>query len=546
MDVAIEFDSTAKQINIVVTSIAAQVFTVEVTDPLGTVTSSGTLETGNTTETITLPSLAGVTLEGVYGLKLVPTSGVAELETFDIQVDYCPIAVATGRFIFDCTAKLGNYTDTTSYPDTATVTRALTITPPQLSGAVPALITATTSSKSFEITHGNVSYFAQFESAYAYPIASETNVGVTLSGDLYLNTTGTVECEGNLCVLKNCINEIFLGIANKIKKQGGWMFLSKKDQDTFTLLSTYIALHTIYVNCNDTDNALIQYNNIKTIVDCECDCDCDDASGLPYELTGDGIVIADGIIDLIGDDYIGVSIVDGVATLSFDDSSLPSTTITIGTDTPDDIEIIGGGGATPKVNFIGTVPATHPALVYNGDISGRISASWNATTQTLGITLGYEVSVVSASGAKEYLSVSASGVGGNSPQYNVTINDGALIVVDTTVASNGIQLGGGTRRTIGQVTQYSRNVAFDPLATTPPIQTTFAGEIPTANAPSQGIFCPIFYQGDLTEGIAGVVQVLSTGSIIVSFDKNFYSAWTSLPVGSMIFSFTGTWLSPNT
>lgn len=547
MVVNIDFNSVTEAIDIVVTSIASQRFYIEVTDPLGSVVLTPAIETGNTTETLDIPSLAGVALEGQYRLRLIEISGVSDAEEFDITVDYCPIKAATGKFTFDCTSKIGSYTDTTVYPTDAGISRSLIITPPKLSGSTPALITATTATKTFAITHGNVNYFAQFESTYETFISDETNVFVTLSGALYLNTSAKVECTGSLCNLKSCINSIFSNIATKIKKQGGWIHLSKKDQDTFALLSTHITLHNMYVKCNDTDAALIEYNAIKEIVDCDCDCGCDDEGDAPYELEGDGITVTSGITDIeSGNDYITVSIVDGVATLTFDDTDLPSTSITIGTDTPDEIEIVGGATATPKVNWVGTIPATHPALSVTSDPAFKIITAFNSTTQVLAITLGYNVTVVSSSGAKDYMTVASSGLGSASPQFNVILDDTELEVISSGSATNGINLGGGTYRTIGQVTQYSRNIGFDPTASTPPPSTTFAAALPLDICPAITVIAPIMYQGSTVKGVAGVVQISATGTVIVSFDENFYSGWTGLPGGSMTFSFTGTWLSPYT
>lgn len=229
--------------------------------------------------TIDIPlDSAGDYLGGEYEITVTYDNGDEPVPEESYTYLYTPLNTPDhgGTFItlettLDCDAETLVGEDTTDYTDVTRLTRALTITPPSITGASAS--TTSGANVTAAVTYTDVTYETLLNVSFEYNEVDDDGLTALISrGSAKVYIENYVDCDPDLCSLVKCLAAKFQSLKNKASKSGGWAFLSPQDSANFYYSQTLVNLAQMLRKCGDYDAAQPYIEEASTLLNCDCGC----------------------------------------------------------------------------------------------------------------------------------------------------------------------------------------------------------------------------------------------------------------------------------
>lgn len=232
-----------------------------------------------------LDSSTGLVLSGSYGFtikaKQVGTSTVISTYTETCGVlpysGFVTTALSLTESI-DCVNGSFTVTDETPFTESSIlpgVTRYWTITEPSVLGSGTSQITGSNSFVKVFFNWVNVSYSIYLRVDFSYDIASGGDITVTQAHQLTKDYAYFVDCDNNLCEIKQCLYDTLASLSTAACRLGGFDKMNASDRAKWFDLQHYLAGWQVANECMDAVSRQAYYLKLKSLLNCECDEDTD-------------------------------------------------------------------------------------------------------------------------------------------------------------------------------------------------------------------------------------------------------------------------------
>jgi len=219
-------------------------------------------------------------LGGTYEFTVTYDNGDEPVPELDYTYTYSPLhtpnhlesTLITLTTLLDCDAETLVGTDTSDYTDVTRLTRALTITPPTVSGASASTTSGATVTAA--VTYTNVTYETLLNVSFEWnEVVEDDDITAFISrGSARIYAENYVDCDPNLCALVQCLASKFQKLKNQAVSLGGWFYLPAQAQADYQYASTLISLGQNLRNCGEYEQAAPYIAEAATLLNCNCGC----------------------------------------------------------------------------------------------------------------------------------------------------------------------------------------------------------------------------------------------------------------------------------
>lgn len=230
---------------------------------------------GTSVTTINCASIAIVGFAQVTQIRLV------SYYSDSVEVGYCAQDWPTPSLIVsgDCIKAQITAQDKTQYFASDTISRSITLNYPILSNGTPVAAQETTSASSLLV--GPNVWTGSYTVALETDITRTQNDSLVLLYELVDYNYYVLECDANLCCMRDCISDIFTAYNNALKE--GSSRLTTLTNNVINILA-YVTLYNMALDCGDTEAAsstLEQLKNYMDSIGCNCGCSSSEQSSEP-------------------------------------------------------------------------------------------------------------------------------------------------------------------------------------------------------------------------------------------------------------------------
>lgn len=236
---------------------------------------------GTNTLTVDIPlDSSGAYLGGEYQLELsYYNADSSESDVLEATYMYTPYhspdhltsSLVTLATVVSCDAETLVATDTTTYGDVEIVVRALTTTPPVITGDSPNTTSGATLTTG--ITYTNVTYATLLDVDFQYNESTPAeDFSLISKGTATIYKEDVIDCDPKLCNLVSCLSSKFNALKTKANASGGWATLSAQDRSNFEYAQSLIVLGQMLRNCGLYDRAAPYIAEAADILNCDCGC----------------------------------------------------------------------------------------------------------------------------------------------------------------------------------------------------------------------------------------------------------------------------------
>lgn len=231
-----------------------------------------------------LDSSTGLVMSGSYvtTIKAKVVGGSTVLHTYSETFGVLPYSgFVTTELSFnesiDCLNGSFTITDETPFTESGIlpgVTRYWTVTEPSVLGSG---VSQTTGSNTFVkvfFNWVNVSYSIYYRADFSYTIA-DTVITVTQSHQLTRDWAYFVDCDNNLCEIKQCLYDTFASLSTAACRLGGFDEMNANDRAKWFNIQHYLAGWQVANECQDAVSRQAYYLKLKALLNCECAEDTD-------------------------------------------------------------------------------------------------------------------------------------------------------------------------------------------------------------------------------------------------------------------------------
>lgn len=233
---------------------------------------------------LAVDSSTGLLMTGVYALTITAkvVGGSTVLNTYNQSFGFNPYGATRIQELLitdtiDCVNGEFTLFDSTPYRTSSDtlVTRAWTITPPSVSGSsVGSIVTGANSYVKIAFPYVNVTYQAYLESTINYTnatIATGAEIDIYESHKYTLDYNYFVDCDNNLCEIKQCLYDTLASLNTAACRLGGFDKLNANDRAKWYSLQQYLAGWQVANECMDATNRQAYFLKLKDLLDCGCD-----------------------------------------------------------------------------------------------------------------------------------------------------------------------------------------------------------------------------------------------------------------------------------
>lgn len=301
----------------------------------------------------------GLLMTGVYTVNIIAkqVGGATVLNTYTETFGFNPYGSTRVQGLtitdsIDCINGQFTLTDATAYRTASdtTVTRSWTVTGPAVMGVGQPGVTGSDSYVTVAFAYVNVTYQAYLVSDISYVNASGGDITLTEVHQYTLDQNYFVDCDNNLCEIKQCLYDTLASLNAAACRLGGFDKLDGNDRAKWFKLQQYLAGWQVANECQDATSRQAYYLLLKELLDCGC---AEDTAVKPFSLP-DGSSPVHTVWALVGTAFQN-SFVNGVPALRWR------------VDRDDNLQIVG------KIQAPGGLVVATPYIITTGFITADIS-----------------------------------------------------------------------------------------------------------------------------------------------------------------------------